>query len=288
MQRKGWLIYNQEDAKRNQGFITWMLDEAKLLNIELTLVLKEELLYGVINHKLFIKHKDERSLPSFVIMRHIDPLLSKQFELLDIRVFNTSFIADCCNHKGKTHQLLAAAQIPMLDTIFTRTTESDSELLPFSYPVVVKEVEGRGGQQVYAVSSPNELQVLLASISSNEVIIQQMGDVPGKDVRVFVVGNEIIAATLRSSESSFKANVSLGGHSQLYELSNREKALVHKVIDQFHGELGFVGIDFLFSKDGSLLFNEIEDVVGSRTLSANSSINIVELYLNYIISSLNT
>ena len=29
-----------------------------------------------------------------------------------------------------------------------------------------------------------------------------------------------------------------------------------------------VGIDFIFDEQGQFLFNEIEDVVGSRTLSA--------------------
>jgi gamma-F420-2:alpha-L-glutamate ligase len=47
-------------------------------------------------------------------------------------------------------------------------------------------------------------------------------------------------------------------------------------------DFGLVGIDFIFAEDGSLMLNEIEDVVGSRTLSALSDMNIVREYLTFI------
>ena len=69
------------------------------------------------------------------------------------------------------------------------------------------------------------------------------------------------------------------------ELSTEETALVQKIIDAF--DFGMVGIDFIFDENGRFLFNEIEDVVGSRTLSAVSEINIVREYLNFIKESVN-
>ncbi|MCD8500956.1 MAG: ATP-grasp domain-containing protein [Bacillaceae bacterium] len=163
-----------------------------------------------------------------------------------------------------------------------KTGEVHDTSIPFTYPFVLKEVEGRGGQHVYLVHSNVELESLLPQLTAHTIIVQKLGAVPGKDVRVFVIGHEIIGATLRTSSSSFKANVSLGGTSSLYKLSTCEKELVHKIIHLFKGQIGFVGIDFLFGEDGELVFNEIEDVVGSRTLSANSTINVVQLYLKHI------
>lgn len=281
MKVNGWLLYNKEDAKRNETFISWFLEEAQKLAFEMSLVLKEELLYGIRNHRLYLEHQ-KFSLPDFVVMRHIDPLLTKQFELLGVRVFNTSFVADCCNDKAKTHQYLASSGIRMMDTIFLKTHELQVDSIPFDYPFVLKAVEGRGGQHVYLLTSKSELQALVSQLTSHSIIIQKLGPVPGKDVRVFVIGNDIIGATLRTSSSSFKANVSLGGTSSLYQLCSSEKELVNKIVSRFNGELGFVGIDFLFDEDGKFVFNEIEDVVGSRTLSANSTINVVKLYLQHI------
>ena len=47
-------------------------------------------------------------------------------------------------------------------------------------------------------------------------------------------------------------------------------------------DFGLVGIDFIVGNDGELIFNEIEDVVGSRMLYAVSDISVVPLYLDYI------
>lgn len=287
MKKIGWLIYNKEMSQINEGFICWFMEEAGKLNIKLDLLLKENLSYGVMNNELFLLHKGKKvENPDFVIIRNNDPLLSKQLEGLGFIVFNSSFTSEIGNHKGKTHQFLAGKGIQMLDTVFVNKDEFSPQSLPFAYPVVVKEVAGKGGNEVYAAYSVDELKKILNSVKSKELIIQKMGDVPGRDVRVFVVGNEIIAAILRYSNEDFRANFSLGGSARLYDLSEGEKMVVREVIKQFNGKLGFVGIDFLFTKDGSFIFNEIEDVAGSRTLYANSNINIVRLYLEFVIKKI--
>ncbi|RXI98428.1 ATP-grasp domain-containing protein [Anaerobacillus alkaliphilus] len=287
MKKTGWLIYNQEMSELNEGFISWFMEEAVQLDIKLHVLIKEDLSYGIANNDLFLLHQGEKiEYPDFVIMRNNDPLLSKQLENLGLKVFNTSFTSEISNHKGKTHQYLAGKGIPMLDTVFVRREEFRPQSIPFSYPIVVKEVAGKGGNEVFSASNQEELEQLLETITAKEIIIQKMGDVPGKDVRVFVVGNEIIAAILRYSDRDFRANYSLGGQARLYDLSENEKSLVYKVIEQFKGDIGFVGIDFLFNKDGSFVFNEIEDVAGSRTLYANSKVNIVKHYLEFVLKTI--
>jgi len=47
-------------------------------------------------------------------------------------------------------------------------------------------------------------------------------------------------------------------------------------------QLDFVGLDFLIAEDGTLLFNEMEDAVGCRSLYMNSTINIADLFIDYI------
>ena len=53
-----------------------------------------------------------------------------------------------------------------------------------------------------------------------------------------------------------------------------------KIVHAF--DFGMVGIDFLIGQDGHLYFNEIEDIVGSRTLSHVSDLNILKEYVTYI------
>ncbi|MFJ7637430.1 MULTISPECIES: RimK family alpha-L-glutamate ligase [unclassified Peribacillus] len=269
----GWLIYNQEDAAKNRGYIDWMLEEAKSLDLDLRLYYRDHLQIGHRSNQLYVVHKHEPiDLPDFAIVRTIDPFFTKQLERLHITCFNSSFISEIVNDKAKTHQYVTSIGIPMSDTVYCYGNPSTSDM---ELPFIAKDVHGRGGKQVYLIEHEKDLREL----PNAKWIVQKPG-VFGKDIRVFVIGNRIIAAVLRESSSNFKANYTLGGSASLYELSAAERTLVERVIAAF--DFGMVGIDFIFAEDGSLMLNEIEDVVGSRTLSALSNLNIVKEYLLFI------
>lgn len=273
VKRTGWLIYNREDAAKNSGYIDWMLDEAKSLNLDLHLYYRDDIQIGHRSNQLYVEHKQQPiRLPDFAIVRTIDPFFTKQLEKLHIACFNSSIISELANDKAKTHQYLTSIGIPMADTVYCH---GQPRAVDMEFPFIAKDIHGRGGKQVYLIEQDKDLHAL----PDAKWIVQKPG-VFGKDIRVFVIGTRIVAAVLRESSSTFKANYTLGGSASLYELSASEKTLVERVIACF--DFGMVGIDFIFAEDGSLLLNEIEDVVGSRTLSALSDLNIVKEYLLFI------
>ncbi len=279
----GWLIYSGPDMERNQEYIKWMLEEAADLDLNLTLLCKEELSLVMNSEKLSVFHQHtELDRPDFAIIRTIDFTLTKHLEFMGIKTFNSSEVSLLCNNKALTHQYLASLGIPMLETHVSHTNIllETPDQVALDYPFVLKTVSGRGGGEVFFIDSDANLEDICSRLPNREVILQKLAGQAGKDVRVFVIGKQIIAAVLRYSESDFRANHSLGGRSRLYELNDTESALVNKIISHF--DFGLVGIDFVFDKNGQFLFNEIEDVVGSRTLSLNSDINIVRLYLQFI------
>src|SRR5699024_12685425 len=116
--------------------------------------------------------------------------------------------------------------------------------------------------------------------SVEAIIIHNCAVQISKEVQVIIVGQEIIGAVLRDSKDDFRANFTISGSARLYEIKDAERQMIQKITTQF--DLGMVGIDFLIGSDGSLLFNEIEDIVGSRTLSAVSDINIIQKYITHI------
>jgi glutathione synthase/RimK-type ligase-like ATP-grasp enzyme len=166
----------------------------------------------------------------------------------------------------------------MTDTVYCNGKPSADDM---ELPFIAKETSGRGGKQVFLIEHADDL----AQLNDGNWIVQKPG-LFGRDIRVFVVGNKVKAAVLRESASSFKANYTLGGSASLYELTASELALVERVMRPF--DFGLVGIDFIFAEDGSLMLNEIEDVVGSRTLSALSDMNIVWEYLTFIKESISS
>ncbi|HLR69910.1 MAG TPA: hypothetical protein VK085_00585, partial [Pseudogracilibacillus sp.] len=122
------------------------------------------------------------------------------------------------------------------------------------------------------------------TLNTTDLVIQSTQVQPGKDVRVFIVGKEIVGAVLRENKDDFRANFKLGGTATWYPLHSEQIKMINKIIHHF--DFAMVGIDFLIGPDDEFLFNEIEDVVGSRILSAVSDINILEKYVAHIKSKL--
>lgn len=276
----GWLIYSSKDVIENSSYIEWFIDEARKQNIQLDLIERERLSIGIMHNQPCILLDGKRiTFPAFAVVRTIEPLLNKHLEELGIQVFNSSSISEICNNKAKTYSELVKLGIPMVDTIFMNGSNF-TEHAPLPFPFVVKDVSGRGGTQVHLIENSSQWSSFRLKNQSSQFVVQTTDVELGKDIRVFVIGKEIIGAVLRENNTDFRANFKLGGSASLYPLSRSEKTLIQKIIDHF--DFGMVGIDFLISHNGTLLFNEIEDVVGSRTLSAVSSINLLEKYINHI------
>ncbi|UJL44974.1 hypothetical protein KFZ58_11120 [Virgibacillus sp. NKC19-16] len=279
-----WLIYSRKDVDQNSAYIDWFIKEAAYQHISLELVLREEITIGVQDHQRIIKRNGKTvSKPAFAIVRTIEPLLNLHLETCGLTVFNSADVSRVSNDKALTHHHMIDLDVPMVDTFFFKKDVIPNSP-PIPYPLVIKEAAGRGGNQVYYIESE---QVWLDCMSTirGDYVIQSSHVQLGKDLRVFVVGKEIIGAILRENSQDFRANFKLGGSARLYELQEEELAIINKIISQFNFDM--VGIDFLIGLNGELLFNEIEDVVGSRTLSAVSNANILEKYVAHIKSEMN-
>lgn len=278
---KGWLIYSKEDSLRNHSYIDWFIAEANKAELELELVLRENLKIGIRQQKITVDLSDNPAptLPAFAIVRTIDPLLNRHLENMGVRVFNNAEIAEIANNKALAHLYAAALGIPMVDTLFFKKGTLE-DTAPVSYPFIIKQTDGRSGQHVLKIETPGHWKCAKHTFFHADTIIQNTNVQPGKDLRVFVIGKEIIAAVLRENNTDFRANISLGGKASLYTLNTDERKMINKLLYAY--DFGLAGIDFLFDHEGKLLFNEIEDAVGSRSLSKLSSINLLQLYVAFI------
>ena len=313
-----WLIYFKENAIYNQQYIEFYRKEGNKFDIEVMLILVEELSFGVENNAWYLRYQGlEISYPDFVICRAIYPLLSRHLEFMGMRVFNNSFVSEICNDKAKTYQYLAKIGIKMVDSSFYLHDQVKDVLQQVKETSVVKAVAGHGGSQVFLVEPYNieenmnvniegnteekieekivnrlvdkqvnniQLEKILQGLVNSDVVVQPLTGNRHQDLRVYVIGKEIIACVLRTAKQGFKSNFSLGGEVCLYDLSEEEHLVVNQIINQF--DFGLVGIDFIIGDQGELIFNEIEDVVGSRMLYQCAEINIVELYLKHILKNI--
>ncbi len=262
-----WLIYETSGALRNREYIQFYIDEGKKRGIDIKLVLADDI--------DFIS-----PMPDFAIVRAMLPKLSRMLEDKGVPVFNNSHVSEICNDKANTYEYLNFFGIPVIPWQTFRGGHAPDAI---EFPAVIKPCCGHGGENVFLVRDENEYKAALAKILPQDFIIQRVADTIGRDLRVYVVGNEPVASVLRIAKDDFRSNFSLGGNVCAHVLTDEERALVAKVCSVF--DFGLCGVDIMYDK-GHPVINEIEDVVGSRMLYATHDINIVALYLDFIQSKL--
>ena len=280
----GWLIYDAEGCKRNGWFIDRLIDSGKKLGLHLTLVLAEDLLFGVKDHKRFVARKNSSELlPDFAVCRTIYPLLSRTLEALGVPTFNSADVSTICNDKRLTHAFFADKGIAMADTFFL----SKSSFAPrnYCYPSVIKSPAGHGGREVYLASCQKEAEEIVAGAPGEYMLLQPLVK-PGVDVRVYLLGGKILASVKRTSATDFRSNFSLGGNVELYSANEEIKKVTDLVFEKLKPT--FVGVDFTFDENGKPLLNEIEDVVGTRMLYKLTDLEVSELLMDEIRRSLMT
>lgn len=268
-----WLIYDEEGASRNADYIACHKEVGARQGIHFELRMAEELLLQIPE-----KH------PGFAIVRTICPVLSKKLEAEGILIFNSAFVSEICNDKGKTIAYIKEkTEVPVIPTKRFAQNELSRKLLAGFPDSVIKAVDGHGGKQVFRTS--DSFEKIRKGIGTSDFIIQPFISGPGKDVRVYVIGKEIACAVERTSPDGFKANYSLGGSVRSHSLSDVGKELVNRICTVF--SFGLVGIDFLLDENGNYIFNEIEDVVGARMLYAcQPETRLLEQYFSFIIEKL--
>ena len=265
---KAWLVYEREGADRNRDYIKLHNEHGKLLGIDFTLVICDE-------------EPLPDFTPDFAIIRAMRPDITREIEARNIPTFNNSLVSEICNNKARTYEYLHENGVPVIPWVSATQDDVPPEIA--SFPVVIKPCCGHGGQNVSIINNESEYLAARKEIAPDEYVIQPIATTLGRDMRVYVIGNKPIAAVLRTSDDDFRSNFSLGGKVSAATLSEEERSLVEKVCSLF--DFGFCGIDIMYH-EGRAVINEIEDVVGSRMLYKTHDMDVLKLYLEYILKRL--
>ena len=173
--------------------------------------------------------------------------------------------------KWQTYLFCKECGIPVLPT----ATEYHDEI---GLPCVVKTVDGHGGKEVFLAQTQAEVARLQKEYKNT--IVQKRNEVVGEDMRVYAVDGEIVAGVLRTSQTDFRSNFSLGGQVRLAKVDETQKQIVKKLHEAL--QFDFVGVDFLPDGKGGWLLNEIEDSAGARMLYSCSDFDVVKAYAERI------
>ncbi|MFC5603943.1 ATP-grasp domain-containing protein [Sporosarcina koreensis] len=257
---KGHVYYSSAEAERNRGFIDDLMNHASRMDIALTLLVDE-------------KKPDVDT--DFILFRDRNPLLSAKWESVGFRVINRSEVNRIANDKLKTFEL---ASLLGVSAVPTQKAENVSDLP--SFPVVLKTVDGHGGNEVFLCHATEEAEGFFADFEGRRTIVQPFIESDATDVRVFMLGEEVLGAVKRIGDDSFKSNFTLGGKVERYTLSSWQEKEVRKLARALKSD--YIGIDFLLLPDGGWMLNEIEDPVGARSLYQTHNFSVAEKVMQYL------
>ena len=265
-----YLIYQKEDIDYNRSYIDMYFRSCAKRNIHLELITPDVFFVAP-------EMPVEEVTAGIVINRSRDVNVALECEKRGIPVFNNSEVCRLGNDK------LAAVNYAEKKGI--RVMQTFETAYGLDFPFVMKSRDGHGGKEVFLIENEQAFDSVrsMAPLSNNRWIFQKVASDKGRDLRVYITGNNITAAMLRTSENDFRSNFSLGGSASIYTLSKSERKMVEKLTDGL--DIGHCGIDFIFDH-GEPVFNEIEDVVGSRMLYKYTDIDVVEEYVDYISKSI--
>jgi len=232
------------------------------------------------------------SLPSFVVFLDKDILLAKFLKNHGIPVFNDPNVIETCDNKANQYLELSKHGIPMPQTIiapkvYPSFTIADSGyyekvLAKLGLPMIIKEGHGSFGMRVYLIETEEAFYAKTDELRGVDYVFQQFIESSrGRDIRVNIVGGEIVAAMYRHSETDFRANITNGGVAEVIELTEAQKELAKRAAKAVGAE--FAGVDLLFGEDEEPLVCEVNAAAHIRNIYNVTGINVADAMIAYIL-----
>jgi ribosomal protein S6--L-glutamate ligase len=217
-------------------------------------------------------------IPRASVIANVDIRLSvvKQFQLMGMPVVNKYMSISRAKNKLRTQQILHSLGIPTLRTVVIEDEGSLGYAIDAigGAPVILKDPFGTFGCGVVIVESKRAARSVLDAIwikgSKKIVMVQEyVEESEGRDTRVFVVGDKVVAAMERSAQTEeFRSNVELGGVTKGVEVSDEYAQIALKSTKALGLEVA--GVDIIETKNGPAVlevngnpgFKALEEVTG--------------------------
>jgi [lysine-biosynthesis-protein LysW]---L-2-aminoadipate ligase len=212
--------------------------------------------------------------------------ISRIFEAHGIPVVNSSLVAERCGDKYITSQILAMNGIPTPRVLMAFDEESALQAIEaMGYPCVLKPVVGSWGRLLAKIENREMAEALIehkASLGVHHQVfyIQEYIDKPGRDIRAFVVDEEVICGIYRSSEN-WITNTARGGIATNCPVTDEIAELCRRAARAVGA--GLLALD-LFETENGLTVNEINHTMEFRNSIATTGVDIPQKMIEYVLT----
>jgi [lysine-biosynthesis-protein LysW]--L-2-aminoadipate ligase len=264
-----------------------LIDSAKKRGVELSRIVDGEEL-------LCLTHREKAPEYDAILQRSVSfsrsQSLTYYYESLGTLVLNPFHAARVCGDKMQTSIELAKAGVPTPKTFVALAPDAArAAAAKLGFPLVMKPVSGSWARMVHRI---NDRDALDAALESREEMgspgqkiyyLQEHVEKPGRDIRAFVVGNEVIAAIYRHSteKSGWITNTGRGGTASKCEVTPELSELSLRAVS-FLPE-GIYGVDLMESA-GGMVVHEVNHTTEFRNSSPVTGVDIGDRMVEYFIS----
>ncbi len=209
----------------------------------------------------------------------------KQFEMNGIFSTARSLAITRARNKVRTLQIMSRKGIPIPETLFSINPDNIEEQIKIlgGTPVVIKLQEGTQGLGVILAESEKSAKSIIDTFykMDTSILIQKyIEEANGEDIRIFIVGDKVVASMKRSSApGEFRSNVHRGGDAVDIKPTAKEQEIALNAA-KYLG-LGVAGVDLLRSKKGPLLI-EVNASPGLKGIEEATGVNIAKEIIQFV------
>ncbi|WP_456481018.1 lysine biosynthesis protein LysX [Oceanithermus sp.] len=211
---------------------------------------------------------------------------SRYLTALGIPTVNRPEVIETAGDKWATSAALTRAGVPQPRTALALDPDTALKIAEeWGYPLVVKPVVGSWGRMVARVNDRDALEALLEhkqfmGYQHQLYYLQEFVEKPGRDIRVFVVGDEPVAAIYRSS-AHWITNTARGAVAENCPVTDALAEISLAAAEAVGG--GVLAVD-VFESERGLLVNEVNHTMEFKNSVSVTGVDIPGKILSYAAS----
>ena len=206
-----------------------------------------------------------------------------RLENAGVRIVNSPTAIERAVDKYYTSALLEDAGLPTPRTVVTeRFDEALAAFDELGGDVVVKPIFGSEGRGMVRVSDPDTAYRVFRALELGRYVYYLQEFVPHgcEDIRVFVVGEEVVAAMVRRGKN-WKTNVAQGATTAALPLNDTLREMSLRAARTLGAD--YAGVDILPVEGGGYTVVEVNGIPGWRGLKAATGVDVAEHVVNYVL-----
>lgn len=205
----------------------------------------------------------------------------EHLEMSGVRVINPCYPFRKARDKYATQYLLQNGGLPVATTYTTedpfRASRYSEEFSESVYKPILGSM-GKGSLKFDQVGLAEEAFIRLSDLGL-PLIVQKFLPNPGRDVRVLIIGKEVIGSVYRyAATNSWKANVAQGGEMLQEEVPEEFKEIALKATRVMG--LDYCGVDILEGPEGPVIL-EVNASPGWQGFKEATGIDVADKIVSY-------